>query len=102
MAAWRGIPDYRHPETYSWGELFTMVFAGERTAIPRPAYGTSMSGGGPDACHGHKGFNWRDLRRRLRLRFHIERLDFSPLRPLGPTLNSQVWFVCRPRTESVR
>lgn len=88
-AGLRRLGPYRHPnEVYRPGEFVRMLFAGERTAIPRPVYWYGQ--------HGHKGFNWRALRARLAGTFRVEEVRFSPVPPLGSLLNSQAWLVCRP------
>jgi hypothetical protein len=46
---------------------------------------------------GHKGFDWRILAAEIAQRFVIEERRFTPLPALGALLNSQVWFVCRPK-----
>ncbi|HEV2148435.1 MAG TPA: class I SAM-dependent methyltransferase [Longimicrobiaceae bacterium] len=89
-ASLRGLGPYRDPnELYRPGEFLRMVFAGERTSIPRPVYWYGQ--------HGHKGFNWRSLRARLAQTFVVEDVSFSPLPPLRGVLNSQVWLRCSPR-----
>lgn len=95
MVAARWLGDYAYPETYRAGELVTMLFAGEQTAIERPLYETRFPRG-TVRYHGHKGFNWRALRAEVQQRFTLERQLFSPIWWLGPVLNSQVWLVCRP------
>jgi len=97
LLARRGPEGYRDRETYAPGEMLRMVAAGEATAIPRPLYRTTFADGTPNEYHGHKGFNWRALRRRLGDDFEVRRTLFSPLPALGPLLNSQAWFVCAPR-----
>jgi SAM-dependent methyltransferase len=92
---WRRIGDYRHGERYSLGELFTMLFADERSAIERPTY---HHAGEPDhPFHGHKGFNWRALRARLGSDFTVAETHFTPLGWTRGFGSSQAWFVCRPR-----
>jgi SAM-dependent methyltransferase len=94
IAGWRNLGDYRNGERYTWRELLTMTTADAETAIARPVY---YSGAPARGFHGHKGFNWRTLESDLRRTFDIEALHFSPMPLLGPLLNSQVWFVCRPK-----
>lgn len=88
---------YRDRERYSPGEFLTMLVAAEDTAIDRPEYRQDFAPDRPNAFHGHKGFNWRALRRRLSRTFVIERTSFSPVAALGALGASQAWFVCRPR-----
>ncbi|HEX5726184.1 MAG TPA: class I SAM-dependent methyltransferase [Longimicrobiaceae bacterium] len=97
LAGARGLPGYRERERYTPRELLRMLAPGEADAIPRPVYTTAFAGGEPNRYHGHKGFNWRALRRRVARDFTVRRTCFSPLGPLGPLLNSQAWFVCTPR-----
>jgi SAM-dependent methyltransferase len=97
FAARRGLAGYRERETYRPAELARMLFAGAATAIPRPVYRADFASGAENRYHGHKGFNWRALRRRLRRDFHLRATHFSPLPLLGPLLNSQAWFVLSPR-----
>jgi 2-polyprenyl-3-methyl-5-hydroxy-6-metoxy-1,4-benzoquinol methylase len=97
VAGWRGLGHYRYGEVYRWPELWKMAFAGGGTAIPRPAYRIELTPGQLISYHGHKGFNWRALRRRLEAYFRVERTRFSPLGWLGGYFSSQAWFVCRPQ-----
>src|SRR5207237_5135914 len=93
LAGRRGLGDYAHRERYSLVEMLRGV-AG--LAVPRVVY----EGDGPTgafAYYGHKGFAWRQVQRDLAQRLVIERRTFSPLPWAGPALNSQVWFICRPR-----
>lgn len=97
LAARRGIEGYRDRETYAPGELLRMLFASADTRIERPVYRAAFATGEPNVYHGHKGFNWRALRRRLERDFHVRETRFSPLPPLGGLLNSQAWFTCSPK-----
>jgi SAM-dependent methyltransferase len=97
VAARRVHSDYKYRERYDFGEFVRMVFAGEDTRIRRPVYETEFSPGAANRYHGHKGFNWRAMRRRLGTEFHVEHTRFSPVPWLGPQLASQAWFVCTPR-----
>lgn len=97
LAARRGMPGYADRETYRPGELLRMLFAGPRTAIPRPVYTGEFAPGVPNRWHGHKGFNWRALRERVARDFHVRETRFSPLGGLGGQLASQAWLVCGPR-----
>jgi len=99
IAAWRGHGDYRYRETYTPGELAAAAF--ERPNLARAVY-TVDTPSGPFTYCGHKGFNWRTLEREIRERFTVERRLFTPLGPLGPVLNSQVWFVCRHLSDLAR
>ena len=96
VAGWRGLGDYKYREKYTVGEIVRMVFAGEKTAIDRPVYTAEFSTEQRIDFHGHKGFNWRALRVRLRQEFTITEIRFSPLGWLGGYLSSQAWFVCKP------
>lgn len=98
LAARRGMEGYRERETYAPGELARMLVAGGGTAIERPVYRSQFPSGEPNVYHGHKGFNWRALRRRLSADFVIRQTRFSPVPILGPLLNSQAWFVLSPRS----
>jgi SAM-dependent methyltransferase len=84
------IYDYKLNERYSVGELWRMLTARETTAIERPVY--PSAGGG---FHGHKGFNWRAMRRRIRQTLAVQRTMFSPLGFPGGFASSQAWFLCR-------
>lgn len=95
VAAWRGQGDYRYRETYSPLELWRAVLA--RPRLARAEYVVGPPGAEYRYC-GHKGFDWRVLERELAERMQVEERLFSPLPRLGPVLNSQVWFVCRPHT----
>jgi SAM-dependent methyltransferase len=97
LAASRGLEGYRERETYSARELAAMLVAGGGTAIPRPVYHSTFPSGEANVYHGHKGFNWRALRRRLAADFVVRQTRYSPLPALGPLLNSQAWFILSPR-----
>ena len=97
LAGRRGLEGYVDRERYRPGEMARMLFAGEGSSIPRPVYRGRFGDGRENVYHGHKGFNWRALRRRLGARFTVRRTRFSPAPALGPLLNSQAWFVCTPR-----
>jgi 2-polyprenyl-3-methyl-5-hydroxy-6-metoxy-1,4-benzoquinol methylase len=97
LAARRGLEGYRERETYTPAELARMLVAGSGTAIERPVYHSRFPSGDANVYHGHKGFNWRALRRRLARDFVVRRTLFSPVPLLGPLLNSQAWFVLSPR-----
>jgi 2-polyprenyl-3-methyl-5-hydroxy-6-metoxy-1,4-benzoquinol methylase len=97
LAGWRGLGDYRHRETYGPVELARMVVASPGMPIDRPSYGAPTADGSMYRYYGHKGFDWRVLRDELGLHFTIERTAFSPMPWLRAWLNSQVWFICRPR-----
>ena len=77
-----------------------MLFARPSTAIDREEQTETDSDGRVFSFTGHKGFNWRRLERVIGRRFEIERRLFTPMRLLGPILNSQVWFVCRKSSSS--
>jgi 2-polyprenyl-3-methyl-5-hydroxy-6-metoxy-1,4-benzoquinol methylase len=94
LAAWRGQGDYQYRETYSPKEWLRAVLA--RPRLARAEYLVGPPGEEHRYC-GHKGFDWRVLEGELRQRLRVEQRLFSPMGALGPLLNSQVWFVCRPR-----
>lgn len=97
LAGRRGLEGYVDRERYRPGEMARMLFAGADSSIERPVYRGRFGDGRENVYHGHKGFNWRALRRRLGARFVVRRTRFSPAPALGPLLNSQAWFVCTPR-----
>jgi SAM-dependent methyltransferase len=93
VAGLRGFGDYAHRERYSPREI---VRGTAGLAVPRVVYeGRGVNG--PFSYYGHKGFEWRDVQREIAERLSIERRTFSPLPWAGSLLNSQVWFICRPR-----
>jgi SAM-dependent methyltransferase len=98
VAGWRNLGDYRHDESYAFREFWKMVFAGPGTEIPRRAYRCEWSAGHVISSYGHKGFNWRKLRASVAERFHLRQTRFSPVGWLGGFFNSQVWFICQPRS----
>ena len=81
IAGWRGIGDYKWTEGYSSSDLITMIFANERSKIPRTQY---------DGLYTHKGFNWLALESEIGKTFRIRERHFSP----SSIFRSQVWFVC--------
>jgi SAM-dependent methyltransferase len=93
VAGLRGLGDYAHRERYSFLELLR---AAAGLPVPRAVYeGHGSAGTFP--YHGHKGFAWRDVQADIAARLAIERRTFSPLRWGASVVNSQVWFICRPR-----
>ena len=95
VVAMRGLTEYANGERYRPSEFARMLFARPSTAIDREEQTATDSDGRVFSFTGHKGFNWRRLERLIGRRFEIERRLFTPMRLLGPILNSQVWFVCR-------
>ena len=93
IAGWRRLGDFRYNETYRINEVLKMVGATRRTKIPRPIYG-ELPG-----YHGHKGFNWRALRERLKESFVIEKTSFTPVGWFDGFIASQAWFVCRVKSD---
>src|SRR3954468_8058447 len=92
VAGLRRLGDYEHRERYSPLELARSVFG---AAIPRQV----LAGNGPDGpyrYYGHKGFDYRDVAAELSRHFTIAQRIYTPMRALGPLLNSQAWFVCVP------
>ncbi|PYR68873.1 MAG: hypothetical protein DMF87_09390 [Acidobacteria bacterium] len=94
LAGWRHIGDYQYTERYSMRELLRMVFARRDSAITRPVYEAQITSDVLVKFHGHKGFNWRALERRLSREFTVRRRMFSPVSWSGGVAASQVWFVC--------
>ncbi len=97
VAGWRRIGDYRFTERYTWGELMRMTCAGSSASIPRPVYVSSGDSTTPYRYHGHKGFNWRTMAHEVAQTFDIQGCRYSPMPWLRAQLNSQVWFICRPK-----
>jgi SAM-dependent methyltransferase len=68
-----------------------------RAAVGRPPTDRPVQ----DICpgfsyhHYHLGFDYRNLERRLRERFSVVSRWFSPVRVLGPALNSEVYYLLR-------
>ena len=94
VAGLRGLGDYAHRERYSPLEMLRGLAGLD---VPRVVY-QGHGATGTFAYYGHKGFEWRDVQREIADRLVIERRTFSPLPWAGATLNSQAWFICRPRT----
>lgn len=89
VAGLRRLGDYGHRERYSPLELLRSA-VGAR--IPR----VTMHGDGPDGpyhYYGHKGFDYREVRVDLSRRFRLKQCVFTPMKWLGPIVNSQVWFI---------
>lgn len=98
VAGMRGLGDYKWTERYSIRELLAMTFATSRTSIRRETHDAVDAGAG----HGHKGFNWRALEKRIEAHFTIRRRQFSPLGFLGGLVSSQVWFIASPRASGAK
>jgi 2-polyprenyl-3-methyl-5-hydroxy-6-metoxy-1,4-benzoquinol methylase len=92
FAAFRGLSEYRHYESYSVRNALKMIFASRRTQLERPVYGED----GPP-YHSHYGFNWRNLRQCVSAHLHIDTTLFSPVGLPGGLFSSQAWFVCKPQ-----
>ncbi|HEX8715646.1 MAG TPA: class I SAM-dependent methyltransferase [Gemmatimonadaceae bacterium] len=97
VAARRVSTDYKHRETYRVTEFLRMLAPGDRTVVDRPVYETEFETGIPNRYHGHKGFNWRAMRKRVGEVFRVVETRFSPVPWLGAQFASQAWFVCVPR-----
>jgi len=93
VAGWAGIGDYPGTTPYTLRELGASVFAGNRQHIERPIH----QGEGEQPFHDHKGFNWKELRERIKSRFDVESVSASPISWLPPQLGSQCWFVLVPK-----
>ena len=93
FAGLRGLGDYAHRERYSPIE---MMRSAAGLAVRRVTF-SGDGANGPFSYYGHKGFDWRVVEREISERMTIERRMFSPLPLAGALLNSQVWFICRPR-----
>jgi 2-polyprenyl-3-methyl-5-hydroxy-6-metoxy-1,4-benzoquinol methylase len=84
------------------GGLREASAAGAAGAAGAPPYQNSEAALGESMAasarsyHGHKGFNWRTLRRRMSGDFDIIEQKYSPV-GVHPWLNSQAWLVCRRR-----
>ncbi len=96
LAGLLGQNDYRHKEKYHWKELLTQFTARAETKITRPIWKAGPTES-PRPYHGHKGFNWMAFQKEIEQRFRVQSVEFSPVPALGKWLNSQAWFVCRPR-----
>jgi SAM-dependent methyltransferase len=97
VAARRVSADYQHRERYTLREFVGMLGPGERTVVDRPLYETQFAPGLPNRYHGHKGFNWRAMRRHVAETFRVVDTRFSPVSWLGPQFASQAWFICEPK-----
>lgn len=96
ILGWQKFGSYEYTETYSWREFFIMLFATESSMIKRKFHEVNFQGQTYKTC-GHKGFNWKQLKKKIENRFIIDRVEFTPkLLPFG-LISSQVWFVCRVR-----
>jgi SAM-dependent methyltransferase len=96
VAARRVSSDYRHRERYSLPDFLRMLTAGDTVRVERPVYETTFASGIPNRYHGHKGFNWRAMRRRVAQSFRVAETRFSPISWLGAQFASQAWFICEP------
>lgn len=94
ILAYRKTGTYEFSEWYTLKEFFQMLLASESTQIKRNFYEIEVQGNKYTTC-GHKGFNWKLLKRKISNHFVIEKVEFSPqILPLG-LIASQVWFTCR-------
>jgi len=93
IAGARGLGDYRHRERYSPIEMLRSIAGLPIARVPVEGRGPD----GPYRYYGHKGFDYRDVARELAARFTIAQRFYTPMRLLGPILNSQAWFVCSSR-----
>ena len=93
IAGLRRLGDYAYRERYSIPE---MVRAAAGRRVERVTY-EGRGATGTFAYYGHKGFEWSDVEREIRERLIVERRTFSPMPWMAAVLNSQVWFICRPR-----
>lgn len=93
VAGLRRLGDYQYRERYSPFEFARAVLG---RGVPRVAL-EGRGPAGPYRYYGHKGFDYRVVVRELQAHFTIVRRLYSPMRPLGPFLNSQAWFACTPR-----
>jgi 2-polyprenyl-3-methyl-5-hydroxy-6-metoxy-1,4-benzoquinol methylase len=93
LAGLRRLGDYAHRERYSASEMAKSVMG---WPLVREVF-TGSGPNGPYLYHGHKGFDFRVLEREFRERFIVAERLFTPIRWLGPVLNSQVWLIGRPR-----
>jgi len=91
LAGLRRLGDYEHRERYLPLEMIRGVFGVRIPRVPVVRQGPD----GPYRYYGHKGFDYRDLEKELAARFTIAARTFTPIRVVGPLLNSQAWFVCR-------
>lgn len=92
VAGLRRLGDYRHRERYSSLELMRSTIGARVARVVLRGEGSD----GPYEYYGHKGFDYRDVRAELERTFRIRRCFFTPMKWLGPIVNSQVWFVCSP------
>lgn len=96
IASLQRLGDYEHREKYAFPEFRRMLTADDHTEIDRPIYTRSFGPNVEVKFHGHKGFNWRVLESRIRRRFRIRKIHFSPLDGASGWFASQVWFTCSP------
>jgi hypothetical protein len=93
LAGLRRLGDYEHREKYSPVEVVQAVLGRRVARVPFERIGPT----GRYRYYGHKGFDFRDVERELAGRFTIAEKTFTPIRITGSLLNSQAWFVCRPK-----
>lgn len=91
IAAFLKVKHYQYMETYTLSEVLKAVFATRNTSFERKIYAGGQIG--------HKGFNWRNFKKRIESQFKISKIAFSPL-PLplvAAQFSSQVFFLCEKR-----
>ncbi len=94
ILGWRKFGNYEWTESYNFVDFFKMLFATEKTQVPRKYYEVEFDGGKYETC-GHYAFNWKSLKLDIQRHFEIEKIEYTPfVLPLG-VLSSQVWFICK-------
>ena len=96
-AAASGLNDTRNASAIGRPSSCAWCSRAQTSEIDRPVTVATTAPAQPIRFHGHKGFNWHILERKIERAFTIERRLYSPVPLTGPLLNSQVWFVCRKR-----
>jgi SAM-dependent methyltransferase len=76
-------------EPYTWSELISAGLFWDVDSFESTHRHASRAGG-----KGHKGFDFRRVKRELERVCQIDRAMFTPFPPLGPIVNSTAFFLC--------
>jgi len=94
LAGLRGMEHYKSTEGHNFSDFMKMLFANENTQIERHYYHLGVGDDRFLTC-GHRGFNWKYLRKQLSEHFIVEETKFSPFGFFASLWNAQAWFILK-------